>query len=127
MKQTQEELLNLHTNTDQKNTDNKPSNSELIETEEVTGTPLKIVGNDEYGYFAAIGHFKLSTPVKSKQQVREAIHNKDWEIIIGLMGACISTQETGTLEVTHFNNKTPQIEEYPMAEITKAAQLEKDE
>lgn len=92
------ELLQLQNTTDHQNTDSKPSNSELVEKERVEGTAFDLVGNQEQGYFIALGTYRL-TSVYSKEVLKKMIETKDYELLLGMMGATyqayqVSTQDT---------------------------------
>lgn len=97
MSQTQSELLNLHTNTESQNTNSQQSNSQLIEIERVTNTPFDIVTTDQ-GTFVSVGKFRLTELKETKQECREMIHNKDWDVIIGLIHAFILTADQIVLD-----------------------------
>lgn len=74
----QSELLSTLTNADE--SQDKPKSSELLQREEVTGTPFTIVGNEEKGYFLAMGKWKLSGHLPSKTAVIAYLDAEHWTI-----------------------------------------------
>lgn len=96
---TQRELLELQNTTENPNTNN-PKSSQLIEKERYEGTGFDIVGNPEYGYFVALGTYRI-TRAQTKEECIRMINEKDYELIIGLMGASI---EQTIKDHKQFNN-----------------------
>lgn len=101
MTQTQSELLSLHTTTDSTNTDKPNSNSELVYKERVEKTAFDIVGNEDNGYFIALGSYRLISPQKTIEKCRIMIQTKDWELILGLIGACMEESIPRTENLIH--------------------------
>lgn len=90
---TQQELLKLQNTTDTQNTDN-PKSSQLVEKEHYENTGFDIVGNEEYGYFVAIGIYRITEPQKTKEQCAQMIETKDYQLILGLIAASILADKT---------------------------------
>lgn len=88
MSTTQKELLELQNGSEEPNTNNPPS-SQLVETEPIKNTGFQIVGNAEKGYFVALGQYRLTTFHKDKKELLKKVKDKDWEIILALIGASI--------------------------------------
>lgn len=81
MNNKQAELLASQTNAE--NPDNSISDSKpLIEKEPFPGTPFWLIGNQDNGYFLAMGQHKLSNNFNTKQQVREFLLYNQWDIIL---------------------------------------------
>lgn len=84
------ELLQSQITTETTNTNNKQSNTQLVDKEHIDGTPFDIVGDEELGYFVAIGNYRI-TQTHDKEDCRTMIRVMEWELILGLIGACIET------------------------------------
>lgn len=83
----QAELLSIQSGTEKLNTNNNQS-SQLVDKERVENTGFDIVGNQDHGYFVALGAFRI-TKAQSKEECNRMINEKDYELIIGLIGACM--------------------------------------
>lgn len=94
---SQKELLHTQTSTENQNTNNKNSDlpSQLVEKEKYEGTGFHIVGNKEQGYFVALGTYRL-TRMQTKEECITMIENKDYELILGLIGASIEADKKAT-------------------------------
>lgn len=55
-------------------------NTELIHKEEIPQTPFWIIGNQEKGYFLAMGNHKLCDTQKTIEQVKDYYDNHQWEL-----------------------------------------------
>lgn len=93
MQLTQAELLKLQNTTEETNTSREPSNTQLIHRERVEGTGFDIITIEENKSFVALGKYRLTTE-RTAEECREMINNKDWEIILGLIGAALSATES---------------------------------
>lgn len=96
------ELLELQNNTETPKTENKPS--QLIEKIRYEGTAFDIVGNTEDGYFVALGNFRI-TKTQEKNECRRMIDQKDYELILGLIGACIQADKNEAREAEITDKK----------------------
>lgn len=102
-------LLKLQTSTDEPTTSNQKS-SQLIEREHVKGTAFWIIGNKEQGYFITFGQYRLTEPRSTKAACHKMIKERDYELIAGLIGACIEAhkQYDQFNEIkNHLNNGKP--------------------
>lgn len=75
------ELLKLQSNA---NEPDKSESGKLIEREEVPGTRFIIVGTQKTGYFVTFGKYQV-THTTTKEECRELIEKKDWELVFALM------------------------------------------
>jgi hypothetical protein len=57
-----------------------------VENNRYEGTGFSIVGNEDKGYFVALGKYRL-TEAKTKIQCKQMIENRDYELILGMIGA----------------------------------------
>lgn len=96
-KLTQREQLELQNTTGKTNTD-KQHSTELVHKEHVEGTGFDIVGDEEHGYFVALGQYRI-TKFQPKQECRHMIETKDYELLLGLIGAVMESVRTHTHEV----------------------------
>lgn len=85
----QSQLLQSQTSTENANS-NKVNSTELLKRIHVEETGFELIGNDEDGYFVALGSYRL-TQTYTESQCRKMIADKDYELLIGLMGACVDT------------------------------------
>lgn len=78
---TQRDILESQTSVPEK--ENKQNSSEeLIEQEEVEGTPFKLVNIRKGGWFIALGRHRLTEMQENKQELIEKIVNKDWTLVL---------------------------------------------
>lgn len=91
MSTTQRELLQLQNTTENPNTNNQKS-SQLYEKERYEETAFDIIGNEEYGYFVAIGKYRLTEP-QTKDECIKMIKEKDYKIILSLIEVGIMIHE----------------------------------
>lgn len=63
------------------------SEKELFKRKTLTNNGIMVVGNDDRGYFAAIGLSRISEVYKTHLEVEELVKDKDWEIL----GAYVAT------------------------------------
>lgn len=99
MKQTNTELLNTQTSVEQQ--DSKQS-SQLIERETLDGTPFEIVTTEE-GTFVALGSYRL-TEFMSKEDAKEKIQKKHWDLIISVNLALGHAQKKFINDLANNNN-----------------------
>lgn len=78
----------LHTETE--NGDNQIS-SKVVTNEPIDNTPFRIIGNEEKGYWAAFGQYRISPIYKTELMIREYMENpyNEWDILINTM--CVIT------------------------------------
>ena len=104
MGHTQEELLKLQTGTESQSTDNQ-NYSQTVERERYEGTAFDITGNKEVGYFVALGQYRLTQPRKHKSECIEMIDTRDYELLLGLMGATLLSHNKEILDkIEALNN-----------------------
>lgn len=79
---TQQERLKLQLNADgiRVNSSEEPP-TQLVEREQLEGTPFWIIGNNEEGYFLAFGKFKMTERYKTKDEVIEYLNSNEYNII----------------------------------------------
>lgn len=99
MKLQNTELLNTQTSAEVQ--DSKQS-SQLIERETLDGTPFEIVTTEE-GTFVALGSYRL-TEFMSKEDAKEKILNKPWDLIISVNLALGHAQKKFINDLANNNN-----------------------
>lgn len=57
-------------------------NTELVHKESIEQTPFWIIGNEEKGYFLAMGNHKLCDTQKTIEQVKDYYDNHQWELVM---------------------------------------------
>lgn len=77
---------------------NLEENTKEFERETIEGTPLEIIGNDQIGYWVAMGMFRLTEPQSTIEEVRKRLHDNDWELLINLMCALINAKELSDIQ-----------------------------
>lgn len=87
MSTTQQDLLKLQNASEEQNTSNQQS-SQLIERHLHPNSAFQIVGNKEQGYFVALGMYRI-TAQHTKEDCAKMIEQRDYELILGLIGASI--------------------------------------
>lgn len=94
MTQMHSESSNSHTTIGlSQNNQNSHSSEQLVERERIPNTGFDIVGNKEKGYFIAFGPYRITEYTQDKAQLRKKVASKDYEIILGLLGACMTANE----------------------------------
>lgn len=96
VKHAQEELLQLQTGSDIIDSDNQ-NYSQTVERNRYEGTAFDITGNKEVGYFVALGQYRLTQPT-TKEKCAEMIDNRDYELLLGLMGATLLSHNQEILD-----------------------------
>lgn len=77
-----------NTETLQATSQNEPNkNTKLLHREKLEKTPFEIIGNEEGGYFVAMGKYRLTEPQKTIPLAIQVLEDRRWEII----GAMITT------------------------------------
>ncbi|AXH75282.1 MAG: hypothetical protein [Microviridae sp.] len=71
----------------------KANNKELISNESIKGTPFKITGNEDLGYFLSMGKYRLTEPTKTKEEVLNELEENKWQIICRTIHAYIAFNE----------------------------------
>lgn len=61
-----------------------------ITNEEITGTPFRVVGDDEHGYSAVLSNYWLTKRMKTKEEVIEWVCKDTWEFRLTVMSAVAS-------------------------------------
>lgn len=92
MKQTQSELLNYTTTSNTTDSNNSPSTSQIIKREPIPNTGFELISTEQ-GHFIALGQFRLTQQYQTRETALETVEKHDWELIIGLIGACIQAQQ----------------------------------
>lgn len=105
----QAELLSLQNTTTETNTSNNNSNSELVEKERVDNTAFDIVGNKDHGYFIALGTYRLTPTYPLKATLKKMIKEKDYELLLGMMGATIQAHMSSQAWGNKINSEEMQL------------------
>lgn len=81
----QKELLNTQTNAP--NTPKEPSSEieQLIEREQISGSPFWIIGDQEKGYFLTFGKWQLTEPYQTKLDVLNSLKENEYDIILKMI------------------------------------------
>lgn len=82
-KRVAQELSNSLNTSNETNTDNSQSNTQLVDKERYEGTGFDIVGNEEHGYFVALGNHRLTQPAPKEVAITH-IKEKSWDLIFAL-------------------------------------------
>lgn len=86
LKKVKELLRSLNFAKKQSTNSKQSASEELVNKYQVPGTAFQIIGNKEKGYFIALGQYRVSDPQKTVQDCQTMIDNKDWDLIVNLMG-----------------------------------------
>ena len=68
----------------------KEPSSELVTKEQITDTPFELVGNEERGYFIAIGKYKVSQNYSDKETAIDDAKYPAWDILLNVMSLMAS-------------------------------------
>lgn len=68
-------------------------NKQLIEEHDVPESPFTITGNPESGFHVKIGLYRITENKRTIEECQMLIDNKDWWLIIGLIGATIGADK----------------------------------
>lgn len=79
----QQEILASQTNAE--NQDKPNSNSEILKRKKIQDTPFWIVGNDEQGYFLAMGINRISEILPTPEEVEKYLSKNMWDVITKIM------------------------------------------
>lgn len=106
--ETVKELLRLQTSGENQNTSNNEP-SELVKKQLVEGTGFEIVTVENKGSFIVLGKYRLTDIYETEEECREMIKNKDWELILGLMGAVMEHNHVTVKTYTNGNGQTTEV------------------
>lgn len=84
---------------------NSDSTEQLLQRIPIAGTPFTIIGNHEHRYIITIGKYKLTnweTAFWKIEDAEEFIHQKPWELIFAVIGACIDFDKKQTIKEPEF-------------------------
>lgn len=102
---SQKELLHLHTGSEEQNNQHS-SNQQIINKEHVEGTGFDIIHYDQHGYWLVIGHYRVSETKKTKEELIKLIETKDWDLLIGVIGAAMqANQDQIDAQLIHSGGK----------------------
>lgn len=60
-------------------------NKQLIDREPIPNSPFELIGNEQVGYWASMGLFRLNAPTRTKEETIEIIEERGWEILINVI------------------------------------------
>jgi len=84
----QSEILNTQTSVEQ--TDNKNSGSEEITRDHIEGTPFTAIKKDDTGYFAVMGHYRLTEEYETKAELEEFVNKRNnWELMMNVVSIMV--------------------------------------
>lgn len=87
----QQDKLYMSANVDPQN---KPkSSSQLMINEKIGNSPIFVNGNEEQGYWASLGYYRLTEATPNKQDIIDAVTERDWNIIIGIVAAMLDIEK----------------------------------
>lgn len=66
---------------------------QLVTNEEIEGTPFRLVGNKEKGYFIAFGKYKLTETEETKTAATNKLTTNQWDVLTALITSCIEATE----------------------------------
>lgn len=69
--------------------ENNNSKSTLITRERINKTPFTVIGNEETGYFIAMGDYRLTEIHKRIEQAMAEILEEPWNVTLKMMSAII--------------------------------------
>lgn len=74
----------------EENQTNSNSSEELIEREQLEGTPFEVIGNHTQGYFISIGKFRITEIKKTRKELIEHLEKEKWTIICNMIATMIA-------------------------------------
>lgn len=86
----------------------------LVDVEKIEGTPFHIA-SDENGHIIALGKYRLTEILESKELALEMIRNNDWQLTMNLIALITNLEVSNALE-----NKMKEID----SEIEQLEQVE---
>ena len=81
MKSEQLEHLKLQTSAEKEDSNRENSSFELVERDQINGSPFWIVGNKVDGYFLAFGKYRMGDVFYTKEEVVNYLENSKWDIV----------------------------------------------
>lgn len=80
----QKDILNTQSNADQTHKEN--SSKPLIERIPIDNTPFTLIGDQEKGYFIAMGNYKITDQIlKNEEEANLMLKDKIYEIILNMI------------------------------------------
>lgn len=94
-----QELSNDQTQTEQTPTESKQStqstnaeenqdkqtSGELMERQQIEGTPFWIMGNKTDGYYMVMGHYRITNVMNTMEEVTEYLNTNKWDVILSMI------------------------------------------
>lgn len=97
---TQKDILQLQNTTDQTHSkESTTENEQLIEKIHIEGTGFDIIKIEGKRCFVAIGNYRV-TKEQTEAECRQMIKDKDYELLIGLIGAVIQSSHAEDKDIT---------------------------
>lgn len=87
--QKQTELLNEQLSSENQHTNKEDCSNELVYEYNYYDTGIFIRSFDMINFFITAGHFTIADGYNSKQEAYDALKNRHYEIILGLISAMI--------------------------------------
>lgn len=75
---------NIQNTADQDLLNKRSDSTELSQQIKIPGTPFKIVGNQENGFFLALGQYKISENKDTPEEVQDLLILDQWNIIVNV-------------------------------------------
>lgn len=75
----------LHSQLNANTTDKPNSTEQLIEREQISGSPFWIIGDQEKGYFLTFGKWQLTERYETKLDVLNSLHDNEYDIILKMV------------------------------------------
>lgn len=69
------------------------SKKQLISREEIPGTPIIVAGNKDTGYFLALGRYRLTETMDTKEGAVMLLELETWNVISRLIAAYIDFEK----------------------------------
>lgn len=66
---------------------------ELVEKENIDGTPFAVIGSKEKGYFLILGRRRITEVMKTKEEVLKYIDEQSWYLTTQLIIAIIEDKD----------------------------------
>lgn len=93
MSTEKQELLHAQTNAENHHNTNF-SSEELLERENIEGSPFVIIGNEQKGYFLTLGKWRLTDSFKTKLDVILDLDKNKYTIILKMLICVINDNKT---------------------------------
>lgn len=95
-----ETQVNEQSGTSAKKTNNSNSgNTELVNTQEIEGTPFKLIKREKEGYFLVMGEYRITQETDDKEKLIKLAKSLDWNFMVNVLSTMMEIRDKVKAEI----------------------------